>query len=104
MELLYNGILVLFLPREPGIKGLRLSEYIGQQEVEQCPQLVQVVLQGSTCDEQSVPRAEKTDDLGERRLFVLDSMRLQESDALSGNRCKSHTSSTMMYSQANFFR
>lgn len=34
---------------EPGLKVGQISEYVGQQEVEQTPQLTQVVLQGRAC-------------------------------------------------------
>ena len=45
---------VLVLDVEPLIKLLCAREDLGQQEVEQRPQLMQVVLQGRSCSRQSI--------------------------------------------------
>jgi hypothetical protein len=53
-----------------------------QEEVEQRPELVQVVLERSAGDEEAVARVEKADDLGEDGVDVLDAMRLVDDDVL----------------------
>ncbi len=81
MQLLHNRLLVGILRREPFIKGLRVAEDIREQEVEQGPELVKVVLQWCPGNEQSITRVEDADDLRERRFFVLDSVRLRSLSA-----------------------
>lgn len=56
------------------LKYLGIVEDIRKEEVEEGPQLVQVVLEGSTRDEEAVGRFEFTDDLGELRFLVLDTV------------------------------
>jgi len=43
---------------EPLIKVFRGRENIWQQEIQQTPQLMEVVLERSACEEESVPRVE----------------------------------------------
>ena len=57
---------------EPGIKVISVVEHIRQQEVEQGPQLVQVVLQGGARQQQAVGRLELSDNLRQLGLFILD--------------------------------
>jgi hypothetical protein len=61
---------------EPFLKLLRAVEHLGQQEVEQRPQLVQVVLQRRARDEQAVVGAQQADHLGQDAVLVLDAVRL----------------------------
>src|SRR5699024_8806804 len=60
VQLLDNGVLVAVLAGEPLIKSLRVAENIGQQEVEERPKFVEVVLQGRSGNQQAVSRREKT--------------------------------------------
>lgn len=76
MKLLYNGILIFALTRKPLVEGFCVTEDIGKQEIEQSPELMQVVLQRRTSDQKPISGVEHADDLSEGRLFVLDTMGL----------------------------
>lgn len=54
----------------------------GQDEVEQRPELLEVVLQRRSGDEEPSSRVENSDDLTEKRVDVLDSVRLVDDDVL----------------------
>ena len=59
---------------EPIVELFGTRKDIGDQEVEQSPQLVQIILQGSSGQEQTVPCLEGSDGTGEGRGFVLEAM------------------------------
>ncbi len=95
MQLLHNGFLVLVMAGEPLVKRLRVAKNVGQQEVEQGPQFVQVILQRRSRDEKPVSGIEEPDDLGERRLFIFDAMGLYKKrhDVSSLENCLGDSSS-----------
>lgn len=59
---------------EPGIKVISRGKDVREQKVEEGPQLVQVVLQGSARDEEATGGVEFTDDDGQFAGFILDAM------------------------------
>uniref|UniRef100_A0AAG5DLD8 Uncharacterized protein n=1 Tax=Anopheles atroparvus TaxID=41427 RepID=A0AAG5DLD8_ANOAO len=61
---------------EPAVEVIGAVEDVRQQEVEQRPELVQVVLQRRTGQQQPVGGLELAQDLRQLRLFVLDAVRL----------------------------
>ena len=61
---------------EPLVELLVGREDIGQQEVEQCPQLMQVVLHGRASDEEARVRFKGAEHLRQLRLLVLHAVRL----------------------------
>ena len=54
MQLFHDGILVGLLAREPGVERFGATEDIREQEIEERPELVQIVLQRSAGDQESV--------------------------------------------------
>mmetsp|Transcript_8845 Transcript_8845/g.30409 ORF Transcript_8845/g.30409 Transcript_8845/m.30409 type:complete len:769 (-) Transcript_8845:151-2457(-) len=65
---------------EPLIELFRAGKDVRQQKVEESPELVQVVLQRRTGDQQSVVRVEHPDDPAQQRVLVLDPVRLVDDD------------------------
>ena len=65
---------------EPRVKVGNIAEDVWQQEVEERPELVQVVLERGPGDEQTSSRVEQANDLGEDRVDILDSVRLVNDD------------------------
>ncbi|KAH3669517.1 hypothetical protein OGAPHI_001638 [Ogataea philodendri] len=65
MELLNNGVVFIFrvTRRKPLVKGLRVGKNVWKQEIQQRPELVQIVLQRGTCDKHSIFRVERPNDL-----------------------------------------
>ena len=59
---------------EPFVEILRVVEDIGQEEVEQSPQLVQVVLQRRSGDQQPIGCFELSDNFRQFRFLVFDAM------------------------------
>lgn len=105
VKLLDDGVLVTVLAREPLVESLGITKNVGKEEVEKRPQLVEVVLQRCTGDEESVSGVEESDNLRERGFFVLDAVGLVTvSTYVPGHKERFLTSSIMMYSQANFLR
>src|SRR5690606_30972992 len=72
VQLLDDRVLVSSLRLEPLIECGTVAEDIGKQEVEKSPEFVQIVLEGSTSDEQSVTRVEDPDDLSKGGFLVLN--------------------------------
>jgi len=69
VQLLHHFCLFLLAPvsqREPLLKLLCAGKDLGQQEIQQRPQLVQVVLQGRAGDEQPVVGTEQAHSLSVR--------------------------------------
>ncbi len=71
---------LLVLEVEPAVEVLRVGEDVGQQEVEQRPQLVQVVLQRRAREQQLALCLDEPQPLVEARLLVLDAVALVEHD------------------------
>ncbi|GIX63107.1 NADH-quinone oxidoreductase subunit L [Babesia caballi] len=67
---------------ELDLKLLRGGEDLGEEEVEQRPQLLQVVLQRRAGDQQAVLGPEHADDLAQLGLLVLDAMCLIDDDVV----------------------
>jgi len=65
---------------KPLLKLLRRREHLRQQEVEQRPQLVQVVLKGRARDQEAVVRAHQPHHLAQHAVLVLDAVRLVDDD------------------------
>jgi len=63
VKLLNNGILVPILTAEPVIERLGIAKYVGEEEIEQGPKLVEVILEGSTSNKEAVSRLEQPDHL-----------------------------------------
>lgn len=60
---------------EPLVELLGGREHLGQQEVEQRPELVQVVLQRRACQQQAVLRVQRSNSQRELRSLVLQTVR-----------------------------
>lgn len=60
--------------RKPGIKIIRRGENVRQQEIQKSPQLVQVVLQWSSCYQQSILRVEFSNCFRKFAFLILDTM------------------------------
>lgn len=83
VQLLHHlGLLLLasITQAEPLLELLCAAEHLRQQEVEQGPQLVQVVLQGGTGDEQAIVGAEHAHHAGKHGVLVLDAVSLVNDD------------------------
>ncbi|KAI3476086.1 hypothetical protein L1887_62392 [Cichorium endivia] len=65
-----------------GGRARRRQRDVGEEEVEQRPELHEVVLERRAGDEQAGARVEGTHDLGEHRVDVLDAVRLVNDDVL----------------------
>lgn len=76
MQLLDNNILIATLALKPIIKQRGISKHIRKQKVEQCPELMEVVLERRSGDKKTVTGVKYTDDLSQRRLFIFDSVGL----------------------------
>lgn len=70
--LLRQGDFGLAAVLEPVVEEFGLAEYFGEEEVEQAPELVQVVLEGGASQQQFALGVEFADDLGELTVLVLD--------------------------------
>lgn len=81
MQLLDNlRFFLLVVEVEPLLKGVRGGKYLRQQEVEQRPQLMKVVLQWRAGDEQPVVGFELAHHFGEDGVLVLDPVGLVDDD------------------------
>ena len=70
------GVLVQRLRIEPGLENLMVVEDLRLEEVEQRPELVEVVLERCAGEQQPVVRAEVGEDGGEAAFLVLDPVAL----------------------------
>mmetsp|Transcript_59635 Transcript_59635/g.158717 ORF Transcript_59635/g.158717 Transcript_59635/m.158717 type:complete len:424 (-) Transcript_59635:1733-3004(-) len=73
---LRRHLLRLLRALEEGVELVRVGELVGQKEVEQRPQLVQVVLQRGTGEQQARVRLELAHHRGQLGVLVLDAVRL----------------------------
>ena len=81
MQLLHDLCLVAArVAAEPLVEALGAGEDLGQEEVEERPQLVQVVLQRRAGDEEAVGGAEHAHGAREDGVLVLDAVRLVDDD------------------------
>ena len=80
VQLLDNFVLVTFFLRalafEPFVEHLRVAENIRKEKIEQSPEFVEIILEGSTGYEEPIFRVKQPDDLRQRTVFVLYSMSL----------------------------
>jgi hypothetical protein len=67
---------------EPVVKELRIAEDLGKQEIKQTPKLMQIVLQGSSSQEQLALRMQLPHHLGKLTILVFDLMRLIDYDVV----------------------
>lgn len=84
MELLHDHVLVAALRLEPLIERAGVTEHIRQQEIEQGPQFVEVVLQWGSGDEETITGVEDTDNLSKGGLLVLDAVGFVNDDVFPG--------------------
>mmetsp|Transcript_13968 Transcript_13968/g.34953 ORF Transcript_13968/g.34953 Transcript_13968/m.34953 type:complete len:377 (+) Transcript_13968:1858-2988(+) len=79
---LIRGLSILLHPVhvEPLVEGVRVGEHLGEKEVEQRPQLVQVVLQRRSGEKQAIIGVEQSNGLGKQAVFVLDAVRLVDDE------------------------
>jgi hypothetical protein len=75
-------LLVLVGQIEPLVKVVRRGEHVGQQEVEQRPQLVQIVLQRRAGEQQAIGGVKVAHHRGELGVLVLDAVRLVDDQVL----------------------
>jgi hypothetical protein len=81
--------LIVPLEVEPLGEVVRRVEERRDEEVQERPQLVQVVLQRRARDEETMLRIERANDAGEEGILVLDAVGLVDVDASSGERRRS---------------
>mmetsp|Transcript_12989 Transcript_12989/g.34537 ORF Transcript_12989/g.34537 Transcript_12989/m.34537 type:complete len:211 (-) Transcript_12989:803-1435(-) len=81
---LIRGLSILLHPVhvEPLVEGVRVGEHLGEKEVEQRPQLVQVVLQRRSGEKQLVVRGDGSKFAHQLAVEVLESMALVNDDVL----------------------
>lgn len=72
--------LVLLADLEPLLELLGRAEDLGEEEVEEGPEFLEVVLEWRARDEHPVVGAHEADDLGEPRVGVLDAVGLVDDD------------------------
>ena len=83
MQFLHDVLLALLTGYvEPLVELLGITKDFGKEEVEEGPQLVEVVLEGSTGDEDAMLRLHGTNDLAEGRILVLDAMGFIDDEVL----------------------
>ena len=88
MQLLDNVLLLGLLGRagegEPSVKVLGGPKHIREQEVEECPELMQVVLERGSSDQEAILADKESHDLGQHGIFVLDAVGLVNDDVVPG--------------------
>ena len=80
LVLLFHSVGVLLVLMQEAFQIRVIREYFGTNEVQQSEQLLQVVLQRSSSNQQSATGREGSDDLGEYGVDVLDTMCLVNGD------------------------
>jgi hypothetical protein len=100
VELLDNGIrFIAVLGLEPFVKVFARGEDVGKDKVEQSPELVEVVLQRCTGDQEASATGKGTDDLGEKRVDILDTVGL-----VNGNVLPAELFQRRLFTQTHFVR